>query len=82
MAVCMDMLEFVSELFVHVAPNERAWAATLTKYLDSRGYCFSTKVCKTYLDICGSSQLIGHCIQYRTHFDVVLPIRCRITKCL
>jgi hypothetical protein len=39
----MDMLEFVAELFVHVAPNERAWAATLEKYLNARGHRFATK---------------------------------------
>lgn len=37
------MLEFVAELFVHVAPNERAWAATLEKYLSARGYQLATK---------------------------------------
>lgn len=43
LAVNMDMLEFVSELFVHMAPNERAWAATLTKYLKARGHEFATE---------------------------------------
>ncbi|KAF9510568.1 hypothetical protein BS47DRAFT_1269058, partial [Hydnum rufescens UP504] len=33
LAVSLDMLELVSILFVHSAPNERAWAATITKYL-------------------------------------------------
>ncbi|KAF9503572.1 hypothetical protein BS47DRAFT_1262726, partial [Hydnum rufescens UP504] len=26
LAVSLEMLEFVSELFVHLAPNEAAWA--------------------------------------------------------
>ncbi|KAF9510920.1 hypothetical protein BS47DRAFT_1364244 [Hydnum rufescens UP504] len=43
LAVSLDMLEFVAELFVHVAPNERAWAATLEKYLNVRGYQFAAK---------------------------------------
>jgi len=42
LAVSMDMLEFVSELFVNMAPNERAWAASLTKYLKARGHEFAT----------------------------------------
>ncbi|KAF9514319.1 hypothetical protein BS47DRAFT_1264575, partial [Hydnum rufescens UP504] len=41
LAVSLDMLEFVSELFHHIAPNERGWVATLTKYLKTRGYCFT-----------------------------------------
>ncbi|KAF9520230.1 hypothetical protein BS47DRAFT_1357705 [Hydnum rufescens UP504] len=28
-------------LFHHIAPNERGWAATLTKYLKTHGYCFT-----------------------------------------
>ncbi|KAF9520952.1 hypothetical protein BS47DRAFT_1370186 [Hydnum rufescens UP504] len=38
----MDILEFASELFVHMGPNERAWAATMTKYLKARGHEFAT----------------------------------------
>ncbi|KAF9505284.1 hypothetical protein BS47DRAFT_1306907, partial [Hydnum rufescens UP504] len=33
LAVSIDMLEFVAELFVQQAPNERAWAATLENFL-------------------------------------------------
>ncbi|KAF9505389.1 hypothetical protein BS47DRAFT_1306700 [Hydnum rufescens UP504] len=42
LAVSMDMLEFVSDLFVNVAPNEQAWAATLMKYLKACGHEFAT----------------------------------------
>jgi hypothetical protein len=42
LAVSLDMLEFVAELFLHVAPNERGWAATVVKYLKARGYYFAT----------------------------------------
>ncbi|KAF9512993.1 hypothetical protein BS47DRAFT_1273608, partial [Hydnum rufescens UP504] len=42
LAVSLDMLELVSILFVHSAPNERAWAATITKYLKNHGHEFST----------------------------------------
>ncbi|KAF9504418.1 hypothetical protein BS47DRAFT_1308201, partial [Hydnum rufescens UP504] len=42
LAASLDMLEFVPELFRHIAPNERGWAATLTKYLMACGYCFTT----------------------------------------
>lgn len=38
LAVSMDMLEFVAELFVQQAPNERAWAATLEIFLKRRGF--------------------------------------------
>ncbi|KAF9518960.1 hypothetical protein BS47DRAFT_1388638 [Hydnum rufescens UP504] len=33
---------FASELFVRMGPNERAWAATMTKYLKARGHEFAT----------------------------------------
>ncbi|KAF9510726.1 hypothetical protein BS47DRAFT_1364322 [Hydnum rufescens UP504] len=36
------MLEFVAELFLHIAPNERGWAAMLVKYLKARRYHFVT----------------------------------------
>ncbi|KAF9520246.1 hypothetical protein BS47DRAFT_1370434 [Hydnum rufescens UP504] len=36
------MLEFIAELFLHIAPNERGWAATLVKYLKARRHCFVT----------------------------------------
>jgi len=36
------MLEFVSDLFVNMAPNERAWVAALTKYLKAHGHEFAT----------------------------------------
>ncbi|KAF9511131.1 hypothetical protein BS47DRAFT_1299379 [Hydnum rufescens UP504] len=42
LAVSLDMLEFVSDLFVNMAPNERAWAAALTKYLKACRHEFST----------------------------------------
>jgi CxC1 like cysteine cluster associated with KDZ transposases len=42
LAVSMDMLEFVSDLFVNMAPNEQAWATTLTKYLKAHGHEFAT----------------------------------------
>jgi hypothetical protein len=37
------MLEFVAKLFVHVTPNERAWAAMLEKYLSVCGYQLAAK---------------------------------------
>ncbi|KAF9513349.1 hypothetical protein BS47DRAFT_1296391, partial [Hydnum rufescens UP504] len=42
LAVSLNMLEFIAELFLHIAPNERGWAAMLVKYLKARGYCFVT----------------------------------------
>ncbi|KAF9511594.1 hypothetical protein BS47DRAFT_1258496, partial [Hydnum rufescens UP504] len=42
LAVSLNMLEFIAELFLHIAPNERGWAATLVKYLKTRGYHFMT----------------------------------------
>ncbi|KAF9504022.1 hypothetical protein BS47DRAFT_1247537, partial [Hydnum rufescens UP504] len=43
LAISLDMLEFMAELFVHVAPNKRAWVATLEKYLNACGYWFTTR---------------------------------------
>ncbi|KAF9510548.1 hypothetical protein BS47DRAFT_1300057, partial [Hydnum rufescens UP504] len=42
LAVSLNMLEFVASLFLHTAPNERAWAATLVEYLKAHGYEFET----------------------------------------
>jgi hypothetical protein len=42
LAVSLHMLEFVAALFLHTAPNERAWAATVVGYLKARGYEFAT----------------------------------------
>ncbi|KAF9507058.1 hypothetical protein BS47DRAFT_1423787, partial [Hydnum rufescens UP504] len=41
LAVELDMLEFAAGLFVNLAPNETAWAATLTEFLSTRGYIFT-----------------------------------------
>ncbi|KAF9511904.1 hypothetical protein BS47DRAFT_1298368 [Hydnum rufescens UP504] len=38
----MDILEFASELFVRMGPNEQAWAATMMKYLKACGHEFAT----------------------------------------
>jgi CxC1 like cysteine cluster associated with KDZ transposases len=43
LAVSLDMLEFVAELFVHITPNEREWAAMLEKYLSVHGYQLAAK---------------------------------------
>jgi hypothetical protein len=42
LAVSLNMLEFVAALFLHIAPNERAWAATVVGYLKARGHEFAT----------------------------------------
>ncbi|KAF9509569.1 hypothetical protein BS47DRAFT_1275261, partial [Hydnum rufescens UP504] len=42
LAVSLDMLEFVAELFLHISLNERGWAATLVKYLKACRYHFVT----------------------------------------
>jgi len=44
MAISIDMLEFVSELFVNMAPNERAWATMLMQYLAACGHTLQTEV--------------------------------------
>ena len=43
LAVSLDMLELVSTFFVLAAPNERAWAVTITKYLKNCGHEFATR---------------------------------------
>ncbi|KAF9520240.1 hypothetical protein BS47DRAFT_1452019 [Hydnum rufescens UP504] len=42
LAVSLDMLELVSTLFILAAPNERAWATTIMKYLKNHGHEFAT----------------------------------------
>jgi hypothetical protein len=37
------MLEFVSTLFLHLAPNETAWADTLVTFLARRGHVFEAQ---------------------------------------
>ncbi|KAF9514343.1 hypothetical protein BS47DRAFT_1295269 [Hydnum rufescens UP504] len=41
LAVSLDMLEFVASLFLNMAPNERAWGATVVEYLRARGHEFA-----------------------------------------
>ncbi|KAF9507054.1 hypothetical protein BS47DRAFT_1254573, partial [Hydnum rufescens UP504] len=41
LTVELDMLEFAAGLFVNLAPNEMAWAVTLTEFLSTRGYIFT-----------------------------------------
>ncbi|KAF9503658.1 hypothetical protein BS47DRAFT_1254832, partial [Hydnum rufescens UP504] len=43
LAINLDMLEFAAGLFVNSLPNETAWAATLTEFLDTRDYVFATE---------------------------------------
>src|SRR5258707_5136804 len=50
MVISIDMLEFVSELFVNMAPNERAWATMLTQYLAAHGHTLQTEVSRP---LCG-----------------------------
>src|SRR5258705_13469441 len=44
MAISIDMLKFVSELFVNMAPNERVWATMLMQYLAAHGHTLQTEV--------------------------------------
>ncbi|KAF9504380.1 hypothetical protein BS47DRAFT_1265526, partial [Hydnum rufescens UP504] len=43
LAIDLNMLEFATGLFVNSSPNETAWVATLTEFLDTRGYIFTTE---------------------------------------
>ncbi|KAF9504456.1 hypothetical protein BS47DRAFT_1277394, partial [Hydnum rufescens UP504] len=64
LAVSLDMLEFVAELFVHVAPNKRAWAATLEKYLNVCGYQFAAKdsLCCRFTNALSHYQMLVHLV--------------------
>src|SRR5258708_14816694 len=44
MAISIDMLKFISELFVNMVPNERVWAMMLTQYLAAHGHTLQTEV--------------------------------------
>ena len=43
LAVSLKMLEFVSTLFLHLAPNETAWADALVTFLASQGHVFEAQ---------------------------------------
>ena len=43
-AVDLNMLEFVNELFVNAAPNTTAWCETLESFLGNRKYKLTTRV--------------------------------------
>jgi CxC1 like cysteine cluster associated with KDZ transposases len=43
LAVSLEMLEFVSTLFLHLAPNETAWSDTLATFLARRGHVFEAQ---------------------------------------
>lgn len=44
LAVDLNMLEYVNELFVRAPPNITAWCETLESFLGTRRYKVSTKV--------------------------------------
>ncbi|KAF9507986.1 hypothetical protein BS47DRAFT_1272122, partial [Hydnum rufescens UP504] len=43
LAVSLEMLEFVSTLFLHLAPNETAWSDALTTFLARQGHVFEAQ---------------------------------------
>lgn len=44
LAVDIRVLEFVSRLFLNIAPNTTAWCNTLEGFLNSQGYKLQNKV--------------------------------------
>jgi len=44
LAVDLQMLDFVRELFVNAAPNMTAWCATLEGFLSARKFKLTTRV--------------------------------------
>ncbi|KAF8230019.1 hypothetical protein L208DRAFT_1283873, partial [Tricholoma matsutake] len=44
LAVDLQVLEFVTHLFVHIPPNNTGWCKTVEEFLDSQGYKLTTKV--------------------------------------
>lgn len=44
LAVSLDVLEFACDLYLHFAPNDRAFVGSLRKFLQARGYSFDTEV--------------------------------------
>jgi hypothetical protein len=44
LALCLNLLEFISTLFVHFPPNDRAFVSTLSVFLQARGHSFVTEV--------------------------------------
>jgi len=49
LAVDLQMLDFVRELFVNAAPNTTAWCETLEGFLSARKYKLTTRVCNLVL---------------------------------
>ena len=49
LAVDLQMLDFVRELFVNAAPNTTAWCETLEGFLSARKYKLTTQVCNLVL---------------------------------
>ncbi|KAG6823054.1 hypothetical protein H0H92_011572 [Tricholoma furcatifolium] len=50
LAVSLKVLEFVSELFLHMAPNNTAWCKAMERYLDKMGYKLTSEgsLCKRF----------------------------------
>ncbi|KAF8219313.1 hypothetical protein L208DRAFT_1341568, partial [Tricholoma matsutake] len=44
LVVDLQVLEFVTCLFVHTPPNNTGWCKTIEEFLDSQGYKLTTKV--------------------------------------
>ncbi len=49
LAVDLNMLDFVHELFVNSAPNITAWCETLEGFLNDRQFKLSTRVCAVFM---------------------------------
>lgn len=56
------MLEFVSTLFSHLAPNETAWADTLVTFLARRGHVFKAQdsLRRRFASALGQFQILVH----------------------
>lgn len=52
LAVDLNMLEFVNELFVNAAPNTTAWCETLESFLGNRRYKLAARVSSNFSNFC------------------------------
>lgn len=73
LAVDLNMLEFVNELFVNAAPNTTAWCETLEAFLGNRRYKLTTRVCLFFLSSFLLSERFFH---FRIVYVAVLELLC------
>ncbi|KAF9518971.1 hypothetical protein BS47DRAFT_1255603, partial [Hydnum rufescens UP504] len=77
LAVSLEMLEFVSTLFLHLAPNETAWSDALTTFLARRGHVFEAQdsLRRRFASALGQFQILVRVVNAEVDKQIVIARR-------